>query len=47
MREREAAYLARHGELTPREMKLFEAGELPTEELTYPAYADPTQMGRR
>ena len=42
-RESEAAYLARHGELTPSELTMWEAGELPTEELTYPAVGDPTQ----
>ena len=42
-RESEAAYLARHGELTTREVEMFEAGELPTEWCTWPAYADPTR----
>jgi hypothetical protein len=42
VRESEAAYLHRHGELTETEAALFEAGKLPTEELAYPAVCDPT-----
>lgn len=36
-RESEAAYLARHGQLTPPELEALERGDLPAEEVVMPA----------